>query len=101
MDEDCRLRSAIGYAGLGHIRLPWSGCGQKSCRSRRYFAMSDADDIVEAFLVESAENLARFDRNLMELEKHPDDREIVADIFAPFLPSRARPGFWRLPSWRR
>jgi two-component system chemotaxis sensor kinase CheA len=55
--------------------------------------MTEADDIVKAFLVESAENLARFDRNLAELEKHPDDREIVADIFRTIHTIKGTSGF--------
>jgi hypothetical protein len=58
--------------------------------------MSDADDIVEAFLVESAENLARFDRNLVELGKHPDDRDIVE----AFLVESARASIVTWWNWR-
>src|ERR1039458_9628541 len=43
--------------------------------------MDDSDDIVKEFLVESHENLDRLDRDLVDLEKHPSNREILASIF--------------------
>jgi hypothetical protein len=43
--------------------------------------MNDADDIVKEFLVESYENLDRLDRDLVMLEKSPNDREILASVF--------------------
>ena len=36
--------------------------------------MDDSDDIVKEFLVESYENLDRLDRDLITLEKNPNDR---------------------------
>ncbi|MBF0492235.1 MAG: chemotaxis protein CheA [Deltaproteobacteria bacterium] len=39
------------------------------------------DDIVKEFLVESAENLDQLDRNFVELEKNPTDKERLASIF--------------------
>jgi two-component system chemotaxis sensor kinase CheA len=43
--------------------------------------MSDLDDIVKEFLVESYEGLDRLDRDLVQLEQHPRDRELLAAIF--------------------
>lgn len=39
------------------------------------------DDIVKEFLIESAENLDRLDSTLVELEKSPNNHELLADIF--------------------
>jgi len=54
--------------------------------------MSD-QEIVKEFLVESYENLDRLDRNLVELEKHPADREILADIFRTIHTIKGTSGF--------
>ena len=42
--------------------------------------MSDSS-IVKDFLVESYENLDRLDRDLVGLEKNPQDREALAGVF--------------------
>jgi len=55
--------------------------------------MSDSDEIVKEFLAESGENLDRLDRNLVELEKHPSDREILADIFRTIHTIKGTSGF--------
>lgn len=39
------------------------------------------DDLIREFLVESCENIDRVDRELVELEKRPDDRDTLASIF--------------------
>ncbi len=51
------------------------------------------DDIVKEFLVESHENLDRLDRDLVELEKHPADREILASIFRTIHTIKGTTGF--------
>ncbi|MFL5494139.1 MAG: chemotaxis protein CheW [Gemmatimonadales bacterium] len=43
--------------------------------------MSDLDDIVKEFLVESHEGLDRLDRDLVALEQRPRDEELLAAIF--------------------
>src|SRR5215211_8136162 len=43
--------------------------------------MSDMDDIVKEFLVESHEGLDRLDRDLVALEQRPRDRELLAGVF--------------------
>jgi two-component system, chemotaxis family, sensor kinase CheA len=43
--------------------------------------MSDLDDIVREFLVESHEGLDRLDRDLVALEQRPRDQELLAGIF--------------------
>jgi two-component system chemotaxis sensor kinase CheA len=55
--------------------------------------MSEPDDIVREFLVESSENLDRLDRNLVALEKQPDDREILADVFRSIHTIKGTSGF--------
>jgi hypothetical protein len=47
--------------------------------------MQDAD-ILQEFLVESAENLARLDHEMVELERCPQDRELLASIFRTIIP---------------
>ncbi len=54
--------------------------------------MSDPE-IVKEFLAESYENLDRFDRNLVELEKHPADSKILADIFRTIHTIKGTSGF--------
>jgi chemotaxis protein histidine kinase CheA len=55
--------------------------------------MDDSDDIVKEFLVESHENLDRLDRDLVDLEKHPSDREILASIFRTIHTIKGTSGF--------
>ncbi|HYA18257.1 MAG TPA: chemotaxis protein CheA, partial [Bryobacteraceae bacterium] len=38
-------------------------------------------DVISEFLVESHENLSRLDQELVELEKRPNDRELLGSIF--------------------
>ena len=57
------------------------------------FRMENSDDIVQEFLVESHENLDRLDRDLVELEKHPSDREILASIFRTIHTIKGTSGF--------
>ena len=55
--------------------------------------MSDNDDIVKEFLAESHENLDRLDREVVELEKHPSDKEILASIFRTIHTIKGTSGF--------
>lgn len=55
--------------------------------------MSDLDDIVKEFLVESYENLDRLDRDLVALEKNPDDGEILKSIFRTIHTIKGTSGF--------
>ncbi len=55
--------------------------------------MDDADDIVKEFLVESYENLDRLDRELITLEKNPNDCEILASIFRTIHTIKGTSGF--------
>jgi len=54
--------------------------------------MSDSD-IVKDFLVESYENLDRLDRELVGLEKHPDDKDALASIFRTIHTIKGNCGF--------
>ena len=55
--------------------------------------MNDSDDIVKEFVVESYENLDRLDRELIALEKNPNDREILASIFRTIHTIKGTSGF--------
>jgi len=57
--------------------------------------MSQSDDsqIVKDFLVESYENLDRLDRELVGLEKNPDDRDALASVFRTIHTIKGTCGF--------
>jgi len=55
--------------------------------------MDDCDEIVKEFLVESHENLDRLDREVVELEKKPSDREILASVFRTIHTIKGTSGF--------
>jgi two-component system, chemotaxis family, sensor kinase CheA len=54
--------------------------------------MSDSD-IIQDFLVESAENLDRLDRDLVGLEKNPHDKDALAGIFRTIHTIKGTCGF--------
>ena len=54
--------------------------------------MSDSD-IVQDFLAESHENLDRLDRELVGLEKHPQDRDTLASVFRTIHTIKGTCGF--------
>jgi two-component system chemotaxis sensor kinase CheA len=54
--------------------------------------MSDSD-IVQDFLAESRENLDRLDRELVGLEKHPQDRDALASVFRTIHTIKGTCGF--------
>ena len=49
--------------------------------------------IIAEFLAESAENLDRMDQDLVELEKRPDDREVIERIFRTIHTIKGTCGF--------
>jgi two-component system chemotaxis sensor kinase CheA len=51
------------------------------------------EDIIREFLVESHENLSRLDQELVELEKHPKDAELLASIFRTMHTIKGTCGF--------
>jgi two-component system chemotaxis sensor kinase CheA len=55
--------------------------------------MNDSDDIVKEFLVESYENLDRLDRDLITLEKNPNDREVLWSVFRTIHTIKGTSGF--------
>ncbi len=55
--------------------------------------MSDMDDIVKEFLVESTEGLDTLDRNLVALEKSPGDKELMGGIFRAIHTIKGTSGF--------
>jgi two-component system chemotaxis sensor kinase CheA len=54
--------------------------------------MSDSD-IVKDFLIESYENLDRLDRDLVGLEKNPEDKESLAGVFRTIPTIKGTCGF--------
>src|SRR5579872_5093502 len=63
-----------------------------STLERNAAAMSDTE-IVKEFLVESYENLDRLDRELVGLEKNPEDREALASVFRTIHTIKGTCGF--------
>ena len=55
--------------------------------------MSDMDEIVKEFLVESTEGLDQLDRNLVALEQKPGDKELLAGIFRSIHTIKGTSGF--------
>ncbi|MBK6421144.1 MAG: chemotaxis protein CheW [Gemmatimonadetes bacterium] len=55
--------------------------------------MSDMDDIVKEFLVESSEGLDTLDRNLVALEQNPGDKNLLAGIFRCIHTIKGTSGF--------
>src|SRR6476646_3167243 len=55
--------------------------------------MNDAD-IVQEFLIESSENLARLDHEMVELERRPQDRDLLASIFRTIHTIKGTCGFF-------
>ncbi len=55
--------------------------------------MSDMDDIVKEFLVESSEGLDQLDRNLVALEQAPGDKALLASIFRCIHTIKGTSGF--------
>jgi two-component system chemotaxis sensor kinase CheA len=54
------------------------------------------DDLLRDFLTESNENLARLDREIVALERTPDDRELLASIFRTIHTIKGTCGFLNL-----
>ena len=54
--------------------------------------MSDGD-IVKDFLIESYENLDRLDRDLVGLEKNPEDKDALAGVFRTIHTIKGTCGF--------
>ena len=51
------------------------------------------EDVIRGFLVESHENLSRLDQEMVELEKHPNNAELLASIFRTIHTIKGTCGF--------
>ncbi|HWA16650.1 MAG TPA: chemotaxis protein CheA, partial [Gemmatimonadales bacterium] len=55
--------------------------------------MTEMDEIIKEFLVESTEGLDQLDRGLVELEQRPDDQALLAAIFRSIHTIKGTSGF--------
>lgn len=55
--------------------------------------MDDTDEIVQEFLVESHENLDQLDRDLVQLEREPGSRDLLASVFRTIHTIKGTSGF--------
>lgn len=55
--------------------------------------MSENDEIIKEFLIESTENLDQLDRDLVELEKDPSSHETLSSIFRTIHTIKGTTGF--------
>ena len=53
----------------------------------------DDQDVIREFLIESNENLARLDQEMVELEKRPQDPQLIASIFRTIHTIKGTCGF--------
>jgi len=56
--------------------------------------MDDLQSILDEFLIESSENLARLDLEFVELEQRPDDDDLLSSIFRTIHTIRGTCGFF-------
>jgi two-component system chemotaxis sensor kinase CheA len=56
-------------------------------------AFQGMEDLLQDFLTEASELLSDVDNKLVELEKHPDDRKLLNDIFRGFHTIKGGAGF--------
>ncbi|MCS6971131.1 MAG: chemotaxis protein CheA [Planctomycetes bacterium] len=56
--------------------------------------MSELNDLVKEFLVESSENLDRLDQEFLQLEQDPGNRELLASIFRTIHTVKGTSGFF-------
>src|SRR5579859_1185813 len=54
---------------------------------------AEDQEMIREFLVESHENLSRLDQDLVELEKHPHDRDLLSSIFRTIHTIKGACGF--------
>ena len=57
------------------------------------------EELLSDFLLEAGEMLSDVDSKLMDLEKHPNDSNLLNEIFRGFTPSRGARGFSTRASW--
>ncbi|MBZ5528424.1 MAG: chemotaxis protein CheA [Acidobacteriia bacterium] len=58
----------------------------------------DRNLIFQSFVVESAEGLAQMEHAILELESHPDDKELVQGIFRVVHTAKGNAGILELPN---
>ena len=56
--------------------------------------MDDTQSILDEFLIESSENLARLDLEFVELEQRPEDDELLSSIFRTIHTIKGTCGFF-------
>ena len=54
---------------------------------------TEDEEMIREFLVESHENLSRLDQDLVELEKHPHDADLLSSIFRTIHTIKGACGF--------
>jgi len=59
------------------------------------------DDLLQEFLTETAENLGKLDRDLVTLERNPEDAELIRRIFRVVHTVKGNCGFLGLPRLER
>ena len=57
--------------------------------------MDQDKEVIQEFLIESSENLARLDQEFVELEKQPGDRELLSSIFRTIHTIKGTCGFFQ------
>ncbi len=72
---------------------PATGRPRPVTPDRKGRAVDDDAEIVAEFLVESHENLDQLDRDLVELERTPDSRELLSSIFRTIHTIKGTSGF--------
>ena len=80
---------------VGHPRV-WGGLGEQGTSANGVGAAPDkgyVDELTKEFIAESQEGLERMERCLTELEKRPDDGELVAEIFRAVHTIKGTTGF--------
>ena len=55
--------------------------------------MDESQELINEFLVESNENLAQLDQDFVELEKHPQDRNLLSSVFRTIHTIKGTCGF--------
>lgn len=55
--------------------------------------MQEDNEIVREFLVETYESLSRLDQDIVALEAHPDDRDLLASVFRTMHTIKGTCGF--------
>lgn len=82
---------AAKASGQQHVTLPAFGVGLKVVRQGS--DKGEVEDLTKEFLAESQEGLERMELCLTELEKRPDDDELVAEIFRAVHTIKGTTGF--------